>query len=130
MIVSAPLKRGREAGTGGTDVRWIAWGFRVVDGDKELYKIGELVCESFNLAALASARKRFGSTVVDHVQSALSHEIDLREAPDKLLFNRHRPRPYHRRRKPEKKLGPFDETLNDAGILNNIMSSGNSPLKV
>lgn len=92
-------------------MRWIAWGFRVVDGEKEAYKVGELVCESLDLTALILARRRFGHMVVDHVQSALSYEIDLLEAPDKLVFKRHHPRRY----KKKKKRGPFGEALNDAG---------------
>ncbi len=105
-------------------VRWIAWGFRVVDGEKEEYVVGELDCENNILAALVCARRQYGYIVVDRVQSGLSYEIDLRETANKLVFNRHHPR-----RKPSKNLGPFGEKLNDAGILHNIMSSGNSLLE-
>ena len=74
-------------------MRWIAWGFHIVDGEKQLYQLGILDCKGHALAALVTARRRYGHRAVDHVQSALSHEIDLLEA-QKLVFDRH-----HARRK-------------------------------
>ena len=56
--------------------------------------------------ALELARERFSYVTVDHVQSGLSHDIDLRETQHKLVFHRHHPR-----RHPRKKSGPFGETL-------------------
>ena len=102
-------------------VRWIAWGLRIEDGEQEPYILGELECKSHILAALVNARRRYG-LAVDHVQSVLSHEIDLLESRSKLVFKRRHPRPYHKRRKPEKR----GEALNGAGTLNNVMSSGNT----
>ena len=93
-------------------VRWIAWGLHVVDGEKQLYQLGVLDCKGHALAALVTARRRYGHRAVDHVQSVLSHEIDVLEK-QRLVFNRH-----HSRRK--------KQSLDDAGMLNNIMSSGNT----
>ena len=87
-------------------VRWIAWGFRVVDGEKQLCQIGILDCKGHALVALVQARRHYGHRAVDHVQSALSHEIDLLEK-EKLAFDRHHPR----RKKEKKQLGPLGETL-------------------
>ena len=95
-------------------MRWIAWGFRVIEGEKQLCQIGVLDCKGHALVALVTARRHYGHRAVDHVQSVLSHEIDLREV-QKLVFDRHHPR-----RKPKK------QSLDDAGTLNNIMSSGNT----
>ncbi len=107
-------------------MKWLAWGWRVVDGTKEPCIVGELECESHALTALVNARRQYGHIVVDRVQSALSHEIDLLEAVDKRVLKGHRPRPY--KRKPEKKSGKeVGETLKGARVLNNIMSSGNTP---
>ena len=75
-------------------MRWIAWGFRVVDREKQLYQLGILDCKGHALVALVTARRRYGHRAVDHVQSVLSHEIDLLEV-QKLVFKRH-----HQRRKP------------------------------
>ena len=72
-------------------MRWIAWGFHIVDGEKQLYQLGVLDCKGHALAALVKARRRYGHRAVDHVQSVLSHEIDLLEA-QKLVFDRHHPR--------------------------------------
>ena len=72
-------------------VRWIAWGFRVVDGEKQMHQLGILDCKSHALVALVTARMRFGHRAVDHVQSVLSREIDLLEK-QKLVFDRHHPR--------------------------------------
>ena len=77
-----------------------------MDGEKQLYQLGILDCKGHALAALVTARRRFGHRAVDHVQSVLSHEIDLLEA-QKLVFDRHHPR----RKKEKKQLGPFGETL-------------------
>ena len=87
-------------------VRWIAWGFRVIEGEKQLCQIGILDCKGHALVALVKARRRFGHRAVDHVQSVLSREIDLLEA-QKLAFDRHHPR----RKKQKKQLGPFGETI-------------------
>ncbi len=103
-------------------MKWLAWGWRVLDGEKEPYIVGELECKSNAMSALVFARKKYGYFVVDRVQSALSHEVDLLEAVDKRVLKGHRPRPF--KRKPEKKVG---ESLKDARVLNNIMSSGNTP---
>ena len=80
-------------------MRWIAWGFRVVDGEKEQYVIGELDCKGDIISALVKARVLYGHVFIDHVQSGLSYEIDLREMVSKLVFNRHHPR-----RKPRQKV--------------------------
>ena len=72
-------------------VRWIAWGFHVIDGERQLYQLGVLECKGHALAALVTARRCYGHRAVDHVQSVLSHEIDLLEA-QKLVFDRHHPR--------------------------------------
>ena len=84
---------------GWAGVRWIAWGFRVVNGEKEGYVVGELECESHILAALVNARRQYGHMFVDHVQSRVSYEIELRETRARLAFNRH-----HQRRKPNPKV--------------------------
>ena len=96
-------------------VRWIAWGFHVVDGEKQMYQLGILDCKGHALVALVKARRRYGHQAVDHIQSVLSHEIDLLEK-EKLAFDRHHPR-----RKKEKK-----KPLDDGDTLSNIMSSGNT----
>ncbi len=83
-------------------MRWIVWGWRVVDGEPEPLILGEVECETLALTALVLARRKFGDLAVDRVQSALSHEIDLLETVEKLVLRGHRPRPY-RRRKPKKK---------------------------
>ena len=75
-------------------VRWIAWGFRVVDGEKRLHQLGILDCKGHALVALVTARRRYGHRAVDHVQSVLSYEINQLEAPCRPL---HR---HHQRRKP------------------------------
>ena len=93
-------------------MRWIVWGFRIVDGEKQLYQLGVLDCKGHALVALVTARRHYGHRAVDHVQSVLSHEIDVLER-QRLVFN-----PYHPRRK--------KQSLDDAGMLNNIMSSGNT----
>ena len=72
-------------------MRWIAWGLRYVDGEKQLYQLGILDCKGHSLIALVTARRLFGHTAVDHVQSVLSHEIDLLES-ERLVVNRHHPR--------------------------------------
>ena len=87
-------------------MRWIAWGFHVVDGEKQLYQLGVLDCKGHALVALVKARRHYGHRAVDHVQSVLSREIDLLEA-QKLVFDRHHPR----RKKQKKQPGPFGETL-------------------
>ena len=87
-------------------VRWIAWGFHVVDGEKQLCQLGILDCKGHALVALVKARRHYGHRAVDHVQSVLSREIDLLEK-EKLAFDRHHPR----RKKQKKQLGPFGETL-------------------
>ena len=76
-----------------TGVRWIAWGFHIVDGEKQLCQLGVLDCKGHALVALVTARRHYGHRAVDHVQSVLSHEIDLREV-QKLVFKRH----YQRRK--------------------------------
>ena len=77
-----------------------------------MYQLGVLDCKGHALVALVTARRRYGHRAVDHVQSVLSHEIDVLER-QRLVFNRH-----HQRRK--------KQSLDDAGMLNNIMSSGNT----
>ena len=72
-------------------MRWIAWGFHVIDGERQLYQLGTLDCKGHALAALVTARRHYGHRAVDHVQSVLSHEIDLLER-QKLVFDRHHPR--------------------------------------
>ena len=104
-------------------MKWLAWGWRVLDGEKEPYIVGELECKSHAISALVFARKKYGYFVVDRVQSALSHEVDLLEAVDKRVLKGHRPRPYKRKPSKKHKRKP---SLNDARVLNNIMSSGNT----
>ncbi len=84
-------------------MRWIAWGLHVVDGEAAPHIVGEL--DSPNItAALVNARRLYGQLRVDHVQSVLSHEIDLLEK-ERLVFNRHHPR-----RSPEKQIPNFGVT--------------------
>ena len=73
-------------------MKWLVWGWRVVDGEGKRRKLGELECGSGAATALILARKRYGLSIVDHVQSRLSYEIDIQEAQDKLVFTRHHPR--------------------------------------
>ena len=78
-------------------MRWIAWGFHIVDGEKQLYQLGVLDCKGHAHVALVKARRCYGHRAVDHVQSALSHEIDLLER-EKLVYNQRPPRSYRRKK--------------------------------
>ena len=86
----------REAG-----VRWIVWGLRPVNGEQEPCILGEVDCQSNILAALVHARRRYGCSAVNHVQSRSSHEIDLLETRHDLIFDKRHPRPYSRKRQPK-----------------------------
>lgn len=94
-------------------MRWIAWGFRVIDGERQLCQLGILNCKGHALVALVNARRRYEHRAVDHVQSVLSHEIEVLETQHKLVCDSHHPR---RKKQP----------LDDAAVLHNIMSSGNT----
>ena len=98
-------------------MKWIAWALQAGEVEKEWFNPGEFVCGGHALVALVAARKKYGSLVVDHVQSVLSYEVEVLEKQGryKLLMRQHHPR-----RKPKK------QPLDDAGILHNIMGSGNT----
>ena len=78
-------------------VRWIAWGFHVVDGETEPYIVGKLDGPNV-IVAIVNARRRYGCLKVDHVQSVASYEIDLLETHHDLICRKRHRRPYKRRR--------------------------------
>ena len=63
-------------------MKWIAWGSQMVEGEKVPYQVGVFECASVASTALAVAREQYRTRSVEHVQSAVSYEVERLEAEE------------------------------------------------